>query len=325
MAIKDSEVERLVRAYNLIGFLNVVITGDEGVGKTLFGSQLLVKVCERIYVEPHDDMIYYDFSKFLKSTFSIRYLAGDILYHQEFNFSENVFDELKGKINIFEIYNKSDLKFLENIPYYEFKITSRGVYLNRGRQFNFDPKLPSPFNRETLELRKKEQILKRFEDKSNSPFENIKYDPELERGNTWEWKAKEVKEFMSRLRRERHQTPQFIINRPHGDDGMGKSTEALHQAILWSRIPFIIKSNAGVGKSDRIERKNSMFTNKKFRTLFLLYWSYCFLIGLLCVIINIFSTYFALFIFGMGCIIGWEEFVKPMIKIEGNFKNGRRE
>jgi hypothetical protein len=275
MAIRISEIKEMLKSYKQNGYLNIFINGEEGVGKTTFGTQLISLICKELNISKHIDMICYNYNEFKDSNFNVRYFANNIM---EVEFMPNKFKEIKdnllGKINIFEVFTNVDLDKLD-LAYYTFKVY-RGIYEFEGKKGRFENK--EVFNIKDLKLKRYNEIKK----------------------NTWQ--NDEVKTFCQRIRREKQIKIKVL---PYLND------VDIHNAILEGRLQFIFKSKEGTGKSIIAKPKRNY---QKIWQLVGLYILYCVFLGLLIDILGIFSWSLYVIVYGIGCVIGWEIFIKPICR-----------
>ena len=229
MAIKKIKAKELVRSYKEDGYLNIFILGQEGSGKTIFGTQLLSQLCKELKIDKNIDMMYYNFNDFLISDFEVRYL--------ENSFEKNILNNqevFKSKMNIIEIYNDEILdKFESNYYRVDILLDYNDSGVERGT-FKFGNSIGRFSNKEVFNFKdlyeKKKQMMQ------DNMFENVEY-----------------KDFIRKLRQQRHikylclpQEPmntKLILNRL-AEYGIFKQ---LIQDDVDCRI--MIKSDCGRGKS----------------------------------------------------------------------------
>lgn len=290
MVIRINEVREMLKSYKRDGYLNIFIVGREGLGKTTFGTQLLDLICKEIRIRKHIDMVYYDYNKFKESNFDVRYFADNIM-RVEFmpNKLEEIKENLLDKINIFEIFTDSHLNDLD-MYYYQFKILDRGVYEFDDKKGKFSNK--DIFNPKKLEIKRQKEL----ESNLNSKYEDL-----------------EFKDFSKRIRRERHIRTLVLPN---------MSDTEIERMLITHRFQLFFGGQEGRGKSTLALEMYNAFNNikkpkrnmKKIRDLIFLYMIYCIALGLLIGVLGVFSWFLYVIVYGIGCVIGWEVFVKPLWK-----------
>ena len=152
MAIKKTEIKKIVDSYKKNGYANIFIMGEVGSGRSIFGTQLIVLLCKELKINKNINMVYYNMKDFVNGVNKVKFLDVD-LYTIDFLNLSFIRDNLTKNINIFDTTER--MKIIEDFSLSHFifeVIVERDGVFKRGR-YKFEEKIGRFTDKEVFDMR----------------------------------------------------------------------------------------------------------------------------------------------------------------------------